>query len=91
MSDRLPDGTPAGEMAAHYCIGMCADWAGHPEYEGDEHAGLRDFLAECADGLRWQRDEIARLRDMIRARMGFNGASESEIDEALHQNERGDE
>jgi hypothetical protein len=49
-------------MIAHYALGMCEDWAGHPEYTGPEHAGLRKFLSECADGLRWQRDEIERLR-----------------------------
>jgi hypothetical protein len=68
MTDSLPDDTPYGEMIAHYALGMCDDWAGHPAYVGAEHAGLRKFLAECADGLRWQRDEIARLRSQIAER-----------------------
>jgi hypothetical protein len=62
MTDLLPEDTPYGEMIAHYALGMCDDWAGHPAYVGAEHAGLRKFLSECADGLRWQRDEIERLR-----------------------------
>jgi hypothetical protein len=62
MTELLPEDTPEGEMAAHYALGMCDDWAGHPEYIGPEHAGLRKFLLQCADGLRWQRDEIERLR-----------------------------
>jgi hypothetical protein len=62
MTDSLPEDTPYGEMIAHYALGMCDDWAGHPEYIGPEHAGLRTFLSQCADGLRWQRDEIERLR-----------------------------
>jgi hypothetical protein len=62
MTDSLPEDTPYGEMIAHYALGMCDDWAGHPAYVGDEHAGLRQFLSQCADGLRWQRDEIERLR-----------------------------
>jgi hypothetical protein len=48
------------EVGALHCLGMCADWAGHPACDG-EH-GLRQFLIDCAEGLRWQRDEIGRLR-----------------------------
>jgi hypothetical protein len=48
------------EIGAHHCLGMCADWAGHPACEGEP--GLQQFLIDCAEGLRWQRDEIARLR-----------------------------
>jgi hypothetical protein len=68
MTDSLPEDTPYGEMIAHYALGMCDDWAGHPAYVGDEHAGLRQFLSQCADGLRWQRDEIERLRRELAAR-----------------------
>jgi hypothetical protein len=68
MTDSLPEDTPYGEMIAHYALGMCDDWAGHPEYIGPEHAGLRKFLSQCADGLRWQRDEIERLRRELAAR-----------------------
>lgn len=50
------------ETTALHCLGMCQDWAWHPAYEGPEHEGLRRFLMECAEGLRWQRDEIERLR-----------------------------
>jgi hypothetical protein len=48
------------EVGALHCLGMCADWAGHPACDG-EH-GLQQFLVDCAEGLRWQRDEIGRLR-----------------------------
>lgn len=68
MTGSLPEDTPYGEMIAHYCLGMCDDWAGHPAYVGAEHAGLRKFLAECAAGLRWQRDEIQRLRGQLTER-----------------------
>jgi hypothetical protein len=68
MTDAMPEDTPYGEMIAHYCLGMCDDWAGHPAYVGPEHAGLRKFLSECADGLRWQRDEIERLRREVAER-----------------------
>jgi hypothetical protein len=50
------------EVEALHCLGMCDDWAGHPAYEGEDHAGLRDFLSRCGAALRWQRDEIDRLR-----------------------------
>lgn len=60
------DAVSDAEIGALHCLGMCADWAGHPAYEGEEDAGLRSFLTDCANGLRWQRDEIARLRAALR-------------------------
>ena len=51
---------PEGEVSALHCLGMCSDWAGHPACDGEP--GLQKFLTDCADGLRWQRDEIGRLR-----------------------------
>jgi hypothetical protein len=51
---------PEGEVSALHCLGMCSDWAGHPACDGEP--GLQKFLTDCADGLRWQRDEIVRLR-----------------------------
>lgn len=50
------------ELGALHCLGMCMDWEGHPAYQGEADAGLRQFLIDCAEGLRWQRDEIERLR-----------------------------
>jgi hypothetical protein len=73
-----------GETLALHCLGMCADWAGHPGYQGPDDAGLRKFLAECADGLRWQRDEIARLRAVVRVNALRHGATHAEIDEVLN-------
>lgn len=63
MADPKSETTPADEeIGALHCLGMCADWEGHPAYQGDDDEGLRAFLLDCAAGLRWQRDEIARLR-----------------------------
>jgi hypothetical protein len=51
------------EVGALHCLGMCVDWAGSPSCEGEP--GLQQFLRDCAEGLRWQRDEIARLRSEV--------------------------
>jgi hypothetical protein len=63
-TDQTTDLGDAGdeEIGALHCLGMCMDWEGHPSYQSDDDAGLRQFLIDCAEGLRWQRDEIARLR-----------------------------
>lgn len=71
-----------GEIGAQHCLGMCADWAGHPACDG-EH-GLQQFLMDCADGLRWQRDEIGRLRTIVRVNALRAGATDAEIDEVLN-------
>ena len=65
------------ENHALHCLGMCADWEGHPAYEDPEHAGLRKFLMGCADAMRWQRDEIERLRVAVWLAANFqrDGAS----------------
>jgi len=65
------------EIEARHCLGMCWDWAGHPAYEGGDHAGLREFLERCGASLRWQMDEIERLRALQkRPRAGLFGWSE---------------
>lgn len=48
------------EIDALHCMGMCADWAGHDACRNEP--GLHRFLLACAAGLRWQQDEIIRLR-----------------------------
>jgi hypothetical protein len=53
------------EIGALHCLGMCMDWEGHPAYQSADDAGLRQFLIDCAEGLRWQRDEIERQRAEI--------------------------
>lgn len=53
------------ELGALHCLGMCMDWEGHPAYQNEADAGLRQFLIDCAEGLRWQRDEIERLRQAL--------------------------
>ena len=53
------------EIGALHCLGMCMDWEGHPAYQSEHDAGLRQFLIDCAEGLRWQRDEIERLRQAL--------------------------
>lgn len=68
--------TDAENLALH-CLGMCADWEGHPAYQGADDAGLRRFLLECADGLRWQRDEIGRLRVALRVNARRAGATDA--------------
>lgn len=72
------------ETLALHCLGMCADWEGHPAYQGEDDAGLRRFLLDCADGLRWQRDEIGRLRVALRVNGLRAGATDAEIDEVIH-------
>lgn len=70
------------EIGALHCLGMCWDWAGHPACEG-EH-GLQQFLMDCADGLRWQRDEIGRLRVALRVNALRHGATDAEIDAVIY-------
>jgi hypothetical protein len=79
-----PDKTTEAENLALHCLGMCADWEGHPSYQGDDDVGLRRFLLECAAGLRWQRDEIARLRAIIRVNGLRAGGTHAEIDEVIY-------
>lgn len=73
-----------GEIGALHCLGMCADWAAHPACDGEP--GLQKFLIDCADGLRWQRDEIGRLRAVIRvnALRWAPHLSHAEIDEVTN-------
>ena len=70
------------EIDALHCLGMCSDWAGHSACAGE--SGLQQFLLDCADGLRWQRDEIGRLRAIVRVNGLRAGATHAEIDEVIN-------